>query len=397
VTTRDLPKSAMSATEHGDPVALAARLVRIPGGSGEEQQVGDAVCDAMAALGYRDVHRDELGSVIGIAGPPSGSPALLFDGHLDVVPPAGKWSVDPFGGQLSGGRLWGRGATDMKGGLAAALCGVAAAARTARLREPVAVSATVLEETVEGVALGRVLDRLGRPAVVICEPSGLHLKVAQRGRVELLVTARGQPAHAAFPSAGRNAVSLAARAITALEGLTAPTDPVLGAGILVATDVISQPWPSISLLPAAVTVRYDRRTLVGEAPQGIVGEIERCLTLVGADEFAVGIAAEPVTACTGLTLAPPRVLAAWKCDLGDALVQSAMRVLRRAGLPADGDAWGFCTNGSESAGVRSIPTIGLGPGSPDAAHIADESIAVTELTAAAELYRELTLEFCGEH
>jgi putative selenium metabolism hydrolase len=391
-----MPGFTMRATELGDPVALAARLVRIPGGSGEEQQVGDAVADAMTALGYRDVHRDELGSVVGITGPPAGSPALLFDGHLDVVPPAGSWSVDPFGGEVSGGRLWGRGATDMKGGLAAALCGVAAAARTARLREPVAVSATVLEETVEGVGLGRVLDRLGRPAVVICEPSGLRLKVAQRGRAELLVTARGQPAHAAFPSSGRNAVSLAARAIAALEGLSAPIDPVLGAGILVATDVISRPWPSISLLPAAVTVRYDRRTLVGETPEGIVEEIERCLTLVGADDFAVDIAAQPVTACTGLTLAPPRVLAAWQTDRGDALVQSAMRVLRRAGLPADGDAWGFCTNGSESAGVRSIPTIGLGPGSPDAAHIADESVAVSELAGAAELYRELTLEVCGD-
>jgi len=381
--------------ELSDPVALAARLVRIPGGSGEEQQVGDAVADAMTALGYRDVHRDELGSVVGLAGPRAGSPALLFDGHLDVVPPAGTWSVDPFGGQVSGGRLWGRGATDMKGGLAAALCGVAAAAQTTRLREPVAVSATVLEETVEGVALGRVLDRLGRPAVVICEPSGLRLKVAQRGRLELLVTARGQPAHAAFPSAGRNAVSLAARAITALEGMPAPSDPLLGEGILVATDLISQPWPSISLLPAAVTVRYDRRTLVGETPEGIVGEVERYLALAGGD-FAVDVAAEPVTACTGLTLAPPRILAAWHTDPGDALVQAVMRVLRRAGLPADGDAWGFCTNGSESAGVRSIPTIGLGPGSPDAAHIADESIAVTELTAAAELYRELALEFCGD-
>jgi putative selenium metabolism hydrolase len=386
----------MSTNEPGDPVALAAGLVRIPGGSGQEQKVGEAVADAMTALGYRDIHRDELGSVVGIAGPPGGSPALLFDGHLDVVPPAGTWSVDPFGGLISGGRLWGRGATDMKGGLAAALCGVAAAARTARLRQPVAVSATVLEETVEGVALGRVLDRLGRPAVVICEPSGLRLKVAQRGRVELLVTARGQPAHAAFPSEGRNAVSLAARAVTALEGLPAPTDPVLGAGILVATDVISRPWPSISLLPAEVTVRYDRRTLVGETPDGIVRELERCLIGVEADGFAVEVAAEPVTACTGLTLAPPRVLAAWQTDRGHDLVQSATRVLRRAGLPADGDAWGFCTNGSESAGARSIPTIGLGPGSPDAAHIADESIALTELAAAAELYRELTLEFCGD-
>ena len=386
----------MRTSQSGDPVALAASLIRIPGGSGDEEQAGNAVAEAMTMLGYRDVRRDELGSVVGITGPPGRSPALLFDGHLDVVPPAGSWAVDPFGGQVSDGRLWGRGATDMKGGLAAALCGVADAARTSRLHDPVAVSATVLEETVEGVALGRVLDRLGRPAVVICEPSGLRLKVAQRGRLELLVTARGWPAHAAFPDRGANAVSLAARAVTALADLPAPSDPVLGEGILVATDVISQPWPSISLLPGAVTVRYDRRTLLGEGADGIVGELERCLARIDPDAFAVEVTAEPVTACTGVTLAPPRVLSAWQTDPGHALVQSAMRVLRRAGRPADGGAWGFCTNGSESAGVRSIPTIGLGPGAPDAAHVADESIAITELVAAAELYRDLALEFCGE-
>ena len=77
------------------------------------------------------------------------------------------------------------------------IVGVGAAA--ARLGRPVAVSSTVLEETIEGVALGEVLDLVEPDAVVICEPSSLQVKTAQRGRIEITLEARGVPTHAAHP------------------------------------------------------------------------------------------------------------------------------------------------------------------------------------------------------
>jgi acetylornithine deacetylase/succinyl-diaminopimelate desuccinylase-like protein len=132
-----------------DAVELTQRLVRIPGVSGREGEVADAVEAAMNELGFREVLRDPYGAVVGLVGPEGAPTKLLFDGHMDVVPVIGTWSVDPFGGEIRGGRLWGRGSTDMKGGLAAAICGVAEAARDGALTGQAAVSATVLEEVME--------------------------------------------------------------------------------------------------------------------------------------------------------------------------------------------------------------------------------------------------------
>ena len=100
-----------------DAVELTQKLVRIPGVSGQEGAVADAVEQAMRDLGYREVTRDSFGTVLGQVGPEGASTCLLFDGHMDVVPVVGEWSVDPFGGEIRDGRLWGRGSTDMKGGL----------------------------------------------------------------------------------------------------------------------------------------------------------------------------------------------------------------------------------------------------------------------------------------
>lgn len=209
-------------------VDLARSLIKAGARSGEEEPVAEIVEEAMRALGYRDISRDRLGNVVGFVGPEDTPVALLLDGHMDVVAVTGDWHVDPFAGEVRGDRLYGRGATDMKGPLAAAICGVAAAAKGGSLSRAVAVSASVLEETIEGGALAEILDRTQPEMVVICEPSSLSVKTAQRGRIEVVVEARGIPAHAAHPERGKNALLLAAKAINAIEKMQLPEDEVLG-------------------------------------------------------------------------------------------------------------------------------------------------------------------------
>src|SRR5262245_4233289 len=105
-------------------VNLTRDLIRQKGLAGQERGVAEVVITAMHALGYDAVRVDELGNVIGLlnASQLAVHGALLFDSHMDTVEAAGRWTKDPFGGEVSDGRVWGRGASDMKGALAASLC-----------------------------------------------------------------------------------------------------------------------------------------------------------------------------------------------------------------------------------------------------------------------------------
>jgi putative selenium metabolism hydrolase len=379
-----------------DEIELTQRLVQTPGLSGAEGEVADQVEDAMNALGFRNVYRDALGDVVGFVGPQTETTALLFDAHMDVVPVAGKWRMDPFGGEIVDGRLYGRGSTDMKGALAAVICGAAAAAKSGKLSRQVAVSATVLEETLECAALGAVVEQVRPEQVVICEPSNLTIKLGQKGRAEILLTIEGIPAHAAFPDRGKNPIQLAAKALDALEKIEFPKDPFIGEAILVATDIISDPYPSISLIPPKVTVRFDRRTVPGETEDGILNQILDALKSIDGQAFSLSVTRDTVQAYTGEVIEAPRNFAAWKVERDIPLVKAAEAGIIAAGLEPKFGFWGFCTNGSETAGKRNIPTIGLGPGIEDDAHIADESISVEELRKAKIVYEQLVLNLAAQ-
>ena len=374
-----------------DEIEFAQKLVQTPSLSGAEGAVADLVEDTMTALGFRSVFRDALGNVVGVVGPEAETTALLFDAHMDVVPVAGEWQMDPFGGEIVDGRLYGRGSTDMKGALAAAICGAAAAAKSGRLVRQVAVSATVLEESLECAALGAVVEQVRPEQVVICEPSNLTIKLGQKGRAEILLTIEGIPAHAAFPDRGKNPIQLTAKALDALEKIEFPEDPFIGKAILVATDIISDPYPSISLIPQQVTVRFDRRTIPGETEDGILNQILNALQIIDDQAFSLSVTQDTVQAYTGKVIEAPRIFAAWKVERDIPLVKAAQAAVIAAGLEPKFGSWAFCTNGSETAGKRKIPTIGLGPGIEDDAHIADESISVEELRQAKIVYEQLIL------
>ena len=374
-----------------DEIELTQKLVQTPGLSGAESDVADIVEDAMNALGFNKVFRDALGNVVGLVGPKAETTALLFDAHMDVVPAAGEWRMDPFGGEIIDGRLYGRGSTDTKAGLAAAICGVAAAAKSGRLNRQVAVSATVLEESLECVALGAVVESLRPEQVVICEPSNLTIKLGQKGRAEILLTVAGIPAHAAFPARGKNPILLAAKGLAALEKIQLPKDPFIGGAILVATDIISDPYPSISLIPPRVTVRFDRRTIPGESEEIILNQILDALKSVDDHAFSVSVTRDTVQAYTGKAIEAPRLFTAWKVERDIPLVKAAQAGVIAAGLEPEFGFWRFCTNASETAGKRKIPTIGLGPGLEDDAHIADESISVEALRQAKIVYEHMAL------
>lgn len=379
-----------------DVVSLTQAFVRIPSLSGQEQAMADFVQQVMRDLGFDQISVDEKGSVLGFVGPAQAPLALLFDAHMDVVPIAGTWTVEPFGAQIKDGRMYGRGTSDMKAGLAAALCGAAAAARYGALKQRIAVSASVMEEVIEGYALSHALEQCTPAAVVICEPSRLRIMVGQKGRQEILLRLQGRPAHAALPHLGVNPIQAAARAISALQTLELPQDAQVGQALLVPTDIISDPHPSISLIPSSVTVRFDRRTLVGESSESVLKQMEQCLQAAGVEGFSLELVDSQVQTYTGQQASPERDLPAWRLDESAPLAQAMVQAVQQAGRVVEMDTWWFCTNGSESAGRRGIPTIGLGPGEEAQAHTADESVAIDDVLGAKDIYEQLCIQLAGQ-
>jgi putative selenium metabolism hydrolase len=373
-------------------VAVARDLIRAKGLAGQEAAAARVAAEAMRALGYDEVRVDALGNVVGRLAPAAPSPggATLFDSHLDTVDAAGAWTVEPFGGQVSDGKLWGRGAADMKGALAACLCGAAYAKADGLLQNTVLVSASVNEEQIEGLALADVLAEYRPARVVICESTELKLNIGGRGRAEVFLTVDGVPAHASTPHLGVNALKNMARLILALDAWQPPADPDLGAGIFEPTEIISHPFPSVSVLPDRCRARCDRRLLVGETERDVLDPIQAVIDRLRAADAAfrarAEIDTETIVTYTGAARAGLKFQPAWKMAADHPFIRAARRAL---GDPAIG-YYRFCTNAARSAGMLGIPTAGYGPGREEHAHIADEYCALDQLWGAAEGYYRLS-------
>jgi putative selenium metabolism hydrolase len=359
-------------------VELAAALISLHSPSSGERAVADRCGEELRELGFR-VSVDDDGNVLAEVG--EGSPRLLFDGHIDTVAANPNWSRDPLEPALEDNWLYGLGSVDMKGPIAAMILGVADAAAGGKIAGTVGVSLSTLEEVLEGATLASVVRRFQPDAVIIAEPSDLRLMLGQRGRAEITVDLRGIAAHAAFPERGVNALDAAAAFLCALGDRDEPTDPVLGRGILVATEAVTEPMPGVSVVPSRARLRLDRRTLPGESAAAVLAELTPALDAaraVGAHASAT-ISAGELTTYTGRRLQGERFLPAWQTPADGSLAQAAQRALSATLGAVEVSHYGFCTNGSLTAGQLGIPTIGFGPGDPQQAHQADEHIAVDDL------------------
>lgn len=362
------------------------RLVAEPSPSGQEGAVARLVAREFARLGLA-VEVDALGNVLGTIGTADG-PCVMIDCHMDTVGVSDpeRWSRNPWGERV-GGVIYGRGAMDMKGPLAAAAHGVARLGdRLSRGR--VVVAATVAEEMVEGPATEAVAARIEPDFAIIGEATGLDLARGQRGRAEIVVRISGQSTHSSRPDLGVNAAEAMADAIVALRQIAPPEHPVLGQGILVLADVLSRPYPGLSVVPDLCLATYDRRTLPGETEESVLAPLREALAtaLAGSGARAVlEVAVDDFTTYSGARVVAPNFAQAWFASDGALIVQAALRGLRALGQEPRLSHYAFCTNGSGAARLG-IPTIGYGPGDEAKAHRVDESIEVAELERAAEGY-----------
>jgi succinyl-diaminopimelate desuccinylase len=317
----DLEARVLAAVDElrDDCVAFLAELVRIPTVNPPGERYADAarlIGDRLAALGYavREVRprapRDgpPRVNVVGRLAGAAPRPTLHFNGHLDVVPAGDPraWTHDPFGAEISAGRLWGRGSGDQKAGIAASIYAVEALRRAGvRLRGSIEQSATVDEESGGFAGVAELCDQGIIAAdrtdhVIITEPLDVdRVCIGHRGVYWCEVTARGLAAHGSMPELGRNAAVAMARLVARVERELGPrlaarttAMPVVPAAARHASinlnalhagqpaDVEQSP-----MVPDECVAIFDRRFLVEETSDEVRREIRE---LVEAEAAADG-------------------------------------------------------------------------------------------------------------
>lgn len=378
-------------------VGLTRALIAQSSTSGHEDGAAAVLRRYMEAAGFDLVTSDMYGNLLGRLRGSRPGKRVLLDGHMDTVPVGdpSAWSHDPFGGEIAGGKLYGRGASDMKGAVAAftAAAGFFARDRAGDFPGEIWVAGVVQEECFEGVA-ARAVSRAVRPDyVVIGEASQCDLKIGQRGRAEIVVETFGVPAHSANPEKGVNAVYAMGRVMEALRRLPPPEQPVLGRGILELTDIRSEPYPGASVVPAYCRATYDRRLLVGETRESVLAPIKAVLDRLMAEDPSfrarVGFAEGEALCHTGQVIRGERFFPGWLRDLQEPFILEILSGLEAAGLTPAVTQYSFCTNGSHYAGEAGIPTVGLGPSREDLAHTVDEYVELEQLERACESYYAL--------
>jgi len=367
-------------------VSLAQRLIAFKTANppGNERTAAEYLAGLLESGGF----------AVALAGPDPERPNLIarldgdhplcFTGHLDTVPAGDSaWSVDPFAGKIKSGRLYGRGASDMKAGVAAM---VSAGLRIADLPRGGRGFLLVLTADEEPGCLGALqaapsLKTHGRAgALVVGEPSGNYPLLGHKGVLRVEIETSGVAAHASTPQQGDNAIFRAARLVTGLQefDFRAPDHPALG-GMTLNVGTI-RGGVNINTVPDRTVLGVDIRTVMTRSHADVlsdlrvfIGEKSEMTVLTDLDGFWTDPAQDWIQQV--FDIAEP--------FLGERPSPRAAPYMTDASVlgPALGDP----------------PAIVLGPGDIHQAHAVDEYCELKKIGEAAEIYFEIARQWCQGH
>jgi putative selenium metabolism hydrolase len=376
---------------------LLCRLIRIPSLSSQEKEAAELVKGEMLALKPDEVFTDPMGSVVTRYG--NGPRVILYDSHLDTVGIGERktWEFDPYGGIVKDGVIYGRGASDNKGGVTSMLGGLRILTRLAAKGDfTLYVIGIVQEEVCEGLALKVALENLGvePEVVVIGECTGLGISRGHRGRAEIEIATRGRSCHASVPARGDNAIYRMTPIVESIKLMedSLAGDPFLGKGSIAVTGIECSA-ASRNAIPDGCRVFVDRRTVPSDTRESIAREIDRIARFTGG---TVSIATYRVPSYTGFVREADKFFPAWSTDAGSEAVTGGIETCRLLfGREPTVGKWDFSTDGNYSMGVRGIPTIGMGPGEERYAHTSEDQVKAEDLPRAAAFYALFPFVYCG--
>ena len=382
------------AIPRGDAVALARALIQIdsrnptlapdsPGEAGCARMLASVLDDWGFSVEMADIAPGRSNVVARIG--PRDAPALMLNGHLDVVGVEGMVH-DPFAAELRDNRIYGRGSADMKGGLAA-MCAAAVSIPTSNRNRQILVTA-VVDEEYESLGMRALLSSGVRAeGAIITEPTRLAICPAHRGFAWLDVSFRGRAAHGSRYDIGVDAITHAGLLLAELEQLertreSGPRHPLLGRGSLHASKI--RGGVGMSTYPEACELAIERRTLPGESAEKAMQEITNACDRVKVKHPAFDARVTLSTAQLPSDVPPD-----------SPIVKRLRGALERENVPVRIEGLSAWTDAAllNEAG---IPAICFGPGDIALAHAAEEYIPLEEIGVATRVLSRVVREWCEE-
>ena len=396
-------------------VELTQGIIKIPSFTGAEAELARVVLRKLKEFGIDNAFIDGIGNVVGVIKGQEKGLNILLNGHLDVVPVGNlhDWEpYDPFGGEIDGqGNIHGRGAADLKGGLSVQLYLMKLLKmlqdRGAFFKGNLIFSAVVHEEAAQMFGMEYLCKKtfpakgLGCDLAILCEPTGLDLVLGQRGKVEIVVTTKGHMAHSSTPQAGIKALE---KMMPVLEHIFQKTDqkksrhPLLGDSSITVTNLVCKPG-DLSIIPDGCEISIDRRYMLGETVENLLEEFEHLFTEIKEKDpqFEASVCARKSVekSYTGHEKEVFKQHPPWITDENHPLVLKAILALKKIGQTPKIKYWKFGTDGSMTAALMGIPTIGYSGTEERYAHTPAEMVNIEMMMQSLKGYFSIISELVG--
>jgi succinyl-diaminopimelate desuccinylase len=384
--TRDQIDAIRSAAEkYYEPmIEFARESIRTKSLPGQEQDMARLLKDELEKTGYEDIRTDHAGNVIGrLPGSGSGK-SVQFNSHIDHVHEGdlSLWPRPPYEGVIEDDVLYGRAASDVKGGLAPQVY-LAPVLRDAGLAPvgDVVMTGVVLEE-MGGFGTRALCEHMPTDLAVLSEATNNEIRRGHRGRALVEVTFTGRSVHASAPARGANPHYALARFLQALESLPMKPHQTFG-GSTVAPTLIRTDQTSGNVTPGQVTISLDWRSIPEETREEIYDTVSELANTSTIDDVtaSVHIVTRPVTSYTDKSAEMPSTNG-YEVPEDAPIVQAAVSSLSAAfGRQIPVDVWQFATDGGH-LNRFGIPTIGFSPCEEHYAHTIHDQVSLAKMREA---------------
>lgn len=369
-----------------DVIKFTQQLIRTKSYTGQEEELANIVKNKMIELDYDEIILDKLGNVIGRIG--NGDIKIMYDSHMDTVEvkDIDKWTVDPFGGEIKDGKLYGRGSVDMKAGIASTIYAGNAMKKLGLAKDKtIYISISVMEEDYDGEAVTYMIENnnICPDYVIICEPTNLQIGTGHRGRAMLEISIDGISVHGSAPEKGLNPIYKMNKIIKRVEKLNEEFLLREDTGSICITKIESKS-ASLNAVPNLCTIYIDRRLEIGENKEFIEKEMEYLTQGIKAN---YKIYTAEGTSWTGEKVISHSFFPAWEIAKEHELVTSSIKTFRDLnGYEPRIAKMEFSTNGVSTSGKFNIPTIVFGAGDVKMAHMIDEFCPINDIINAFKFY-----------